>query len=396
MARAPGLGVRRAAPPVVAPILMDLVVLSEVRWGYFRTRKQFLLSRFPERWRVFFAQPPALGGSDPWRPRREGRVTIFTVPFLKPGTTSALYNALTSGRAGRAVFEWIAERWLGAVLARLGVEPRPVLLASNIYCPGALARRPHRMTFYDFNDSPFQFAGTPPWAREYWMRTIAHVDALFVVSEHYRRELEGEIARPLVLLGNGVELEHFATPRPVPPDLERLPRPRIGYLGALSHFLDFETLEVLRGARRGGTLVLIGPGSPDTAAAVGALAARGGVAILGPRPYAEVPAYMQGLDLGVIPFRAQDKFVKGINPNKVYQYLASGVPVISTPILDLTPRPPHLQFAADPTALEAAVRVALDASPDREACWALARPYDWGMLAERMVGEIERRVALAP
>src|SRR5207249_741419 len=52
--------------------LMDLLALAEVRWGYFRTRKQFLLSRFPDRWRVFYAQPPGSSGDDPWTPRREG------------------------------------------------------------------------------------------------------------------------------------------------------------------------------------------------------------------------------------------------------------------------------------------------------------------------------------
>src|SRR5262249_31422366 len=112
---------------------LDLLVLSEVPWGYFRTRKQFLLSRFPETWRVFFAQPPAAGADDPWEPRREGRVTVFTVPFLKPGTTSPLYNAATSLAAGRGLIEWGAERYLRRMLARLGVEPRPVVLAANIY-----------------------------------------------------------------------------------------------------------------------------------------------------------------------------------------------------------------------------------------------------------------------
>ena len=52
--------------------------------------------------------------------------------------------------------------------------------------------------------------------------------------------------------------------------------------------------------------MLIGPGSPATDERVRALAAREGVAVLGPKPYAEVPAYMQGLDVGVIPFRADD------------------------------------------------------------------------------------------
>src|SRR5512143_4145366 len=109
---------------------MDLVVLSEVRWGYFRTRKQFLLSRFPAPWRVFFAQPPAAGTDDPWTPRREGRVTYFTVPFLKPGTTSPLYNRLTATAPGRALVEGAAEAWLRRRLAALGVEREPVVLVS--------------------------------------------------------------------------------------------------------------------------------------------------------------------------------------------------------------------------------------------------------------------------
>src|SRR5262249_5186624 len=152
----------------------------------------------------------------------------------------------------------------------------------------------------DYNDNPFQFAGVPAWAESYWKRTARQVDAFFVVSEHYRRQLAAETDRPVTLIGNGVEFEHFAAPQAAPADLAALPRPRIGYVGLLSHFLDFEALEALRQARRGGTLVLVGPGSPATQEAVAALAAREGVAVLGPRPYAEIPATMQALDVGVI------------------------------------------------------------------------------------------------
>lgn len=374
---------------------MDLVALSEVRWGYFRTRKQFLLSRFPPEWRIFFAQPPAFGAGDPWRARREGQVTYFTVPFLKPGTTSALYERLTRAPAGRAAIEWSAERWLRSSLARLGVSKRPVVLVSNIYCPGALARLPRRLTLYDFNDSPFQFSATPPWAPAYWERTRTLVDAFFAVSEFYARELKQQTDRPVIRLGNGVEFDHFAGARPRPPELGELPRPWIGYIGLLSHFLDFEALEALRRARRGGTLVLIGPPSAATEPRVRELAARAGVAVLGPKPYEQIPAYMQALDVGVIPFRAQDRFVQGINPNKVYQYLASGRPVVTTPVLDLDPAAPLLQFATDPAGMVAAVEAALDDPPAGEACRALARPYDWGLLAARMVGEIEQCLARA-
>jgi glycosyltransferase involved in cell wall biosynthesis len=372
---------------------VDLVVLSEVRWGYFRTRKQFLLSRFPERWRIFFAQPPAAGADDPWQPRQEGRVTYFTVPFLKPATTNPAYNALCRVRAGRAAIEASAEWALRSRLRALGVAPDPTVLVSNIYCPGALSRLGRKLIFYDFNDHPLQFAGVPSWAPEYWRATLAQVDTLFVVSEHYRRQLEGQTRTPPVLLGNGVECSHFESPRAVPPEFESLPRPLIGYVGLLSHFLDFQALEALRRARGAGTLVLIGPGTPATAAQVAELAAREGVALLGPRPYADIPAYMQHLDVGVIPFRANDPYVQGINPNKVYQYLASGIPVVTTPILDLAAAPPILQFASSPEQTVHAVRSALENPPDRERARALARPHDWSVLADRMVETIEARLS---
>ncbi len=374
---------------------MDLLVLSEVRWGYFRTRKQFLLSRFPEPWRVFFAQPPSAGGDDPWEPRREGRVTVFTVPFLKPGTTSPLYNAVSATAPGRAALELGAELYLRRMLARLGVAPVPVVLAANIYAPALLSRLRKKLLLYDFNDHPLQFSATPPWAGTYLRRTLSQAQGVFVVSEYYRRLLATETDRPLILLGNGVEMAHFEAPRVVPADMAALPAPRIGYVGLMSHFLDFELLETLRRNRRGGTVVLLGPGTPATEAAVAEFGRREGVAVLGPRPYAEVPAYMQGLDVGVIPFRASDPYVQGINPNKVYQYLAAGLPVLTTPLLDLAPSAPDLLFAATPAEFERALEQALGAAADPSRRRALARAHDWDVLAARMVAEIEARLAAA-
>lgn len=374
---------------------MDLLVLSEVRWGYFRTRKQFLLSRFPAPWRIFFAQPPAFGADDPWEPRQEGRVTVFTVPFLKPGTTSGAYNRLAATAPGRWALETAAEAYLGRMLARLGVDPEPVVLASNIYAPGLLSRLRKKLVLYDFNDHPLQFSGAPEWAAPYLRRTLAQAQGVFVVSEFYRRTLAAETDRPLILLGNGVEMAHFETPRALPADLAALPRPLIGYVGLLSHFLDFDVLEALRRNRRGGTVVLVGPGTPATDAAVAEFARRDGVAVLGPRPYADVPAYMQGLDVGLIPFRADDAFVQGINPNKVYQYLAAGLPVLTTPLLDLQESAPDLLFARGPEGFAHALGVALDGTADPVRRRALARPHDWDVLAARMVAEIDARLAAA-
>ena len=222
---------------------------------------------------------------------------------------------------------------------------------------------------------------------------MAQADAVFVVSEFYRRMLSETLTKPLIPLGNGVEADRFAAPRPVPPDLAGLPRPWPGSWGLLPPCLDFATWAALGANRRGGTLVLIGPGSPATESRVAELAGRPGVARLGPKPYEDVPAYMQALDVGVIPFRAQDRYVQGINPNKVYQFLASGCPVVTTPVLDLVQVPPNLQYAYTAAGMVEKAHRALDARPDAEACRALARPHDWGGLAARMVSEIERRIA---
>jgi glycosyltransferase involved in cell wall biosynthesis len=142
-------------------------------------------------------------------------------------------------------------------------------------------------------------------------------------------------------------------------------------------------------------VVLVGPGTPATDAAVAEFARRDGVAVLGPRPYADVPAYMQGLDVGLIPFRADDAFVQGINPNKVYQYLAAGLPVLTTPLLDLQESAPDLLFARGPEGFAHALGVALDATADPARRRALARPHDWDVLAARMVAEIDARLAAA-
>ena len=151
----------------------------------------------------------------------------------------------------------------------------------------------------------------------------------------------------------------------------------------------------IRRNRRGGTVVLIGPGSPATDRAVAEFASREGVVVLGPRPYGEVPACMQALDVGVIPFRADDPFVQGINPNKVYQYLAAGLPVITTPVLDLQESPPDLLFATTNEEVTRALGLALDAPSAPERRRALARSHDWDVLAARMVNEIEARLRAA-
>jgi len=141
---------------------------------------------------------------------------------------------------------------------------------------------------------------------------------------------------PVELVRNGADIEHFLpTGRAVPADLATLPRPIIGYVGAVAGWVDFELLRAVALARPAWSLVLVGPvfqgQSMGDARALAPVAGLPNVHLLGLRPYAEVPAYVEAFDVATIPF-VLNGLTADTNPIKVYEYLATGVPVVSTPL----------------------------------------------------------------
>ncbi len=362
-----------------------LVAFAEVAWGYFRTRKQFLLSRLAARgWRVIYLEPVAAGRGNTWAPRTEDGVEIVTVPFLKPSTRQPLYNAVTATAPGRAVLEGVATRAARSALTRLGVTRVDVASISNVYARKALSAAGATLVCYDFNDHPLQFAGLPAWAGGYVDRALGCADVVLAVSPHYYRELSRTVQAPVVLLGNGVEYARFADESARVPDaLARVPAPRVGYIGKVSHFLDFDVLERLA-ACGAFELVVIGPLPDETREAVRRLARHAHAHVLGELPYAEVPGALRGLDVALIPFRAGDPFTVGINPNKLYQYWAAGRPIVASPMADVREGEPGLTFASTPAEFERAVKDALAHPASRAAIQARARAHDWDRLADRL------------
>ena len=367
-----------------------LVALAEVAWGYFRTRKQFLLARLASRgWRVVYFEPLAGGRGNSWGAREQDGVTVITVPFLKTNTRQPLYNAAIGLAPVRATLEAVAAAGVSQALARLGVRVPDVAFLSNIYAAKALPGVGARLVCYDFNDHPLQFAGVPAWAGGYLNQALGLADVVLAVSPHYRRWLEPRLRVPVVTLGNGVEFRHFAEAGgAVPEALARIPRPRLGYAGKVSHFLDFAVLERLA-AHPGWQLVLLGPLPEETRGAVARLHRSPSVHALGELPYAELPRALRGLDLALIPFRAGDPYTIGINPNKLYQYWAAGLPVVASPISDVRADGKGLSYADSPEAFEAEVArvLALGIDPAGRAALAeRARNFDWDRIAGRLDG----------
>ena len=132
------------------------------------------------------------------------------------------------------------------------------------------------------------------------------------------------------IVPNGAEYEHFACEgqRPsVPEELAGINHPVVGFVGGISDWVDVSLIGAAAEQMQEVTFVLIGPVLTD----VSCLEVLNNVKILGPRPYASLPAYVHFFDVCLIPFKL-NKLTESVNPIKMFEYLAAGKPVISTPL----------------------------------------------------------------
>lgn len=130
------------------------------------------------------------------------------------------------------------------------------------------------------------------------------------------------------LLSHGVDVDAYLTPGISPPeDLLSIPAPRVGFIGKIEEWVDLDMVESLAQRHPQASLVFVGPISTD----VSTLKTYPNVHFLGARPRERVPAYLSGFDVGLIPFK-QNELTRNVNPLKLYEYLAAGLPVLSTPM----------------------------------------------------------------
>jgi glycosyltransferase involved in cell wall biosynthesis len=380
---------RRVGRRAPGGLEVQLVFFSEIKWTYMRTRKQFLVGHLPAGWRVTFLEPFAFGRRNSFKPMREGKVTYVTVPFLRGGTTSGLYNKVVAFSGARWLLSRLCTLWVRAVLSRLGAGGARVFVVSNPYAAGTALSLRRDLLCYDYNDNPFQFPQTPEWVRPGLDALLGRSDLVFVVSRHYLEMLSRDGVENLHLLGNGVEYEHFSRRRDEPAELSGIARPLLLYTGRVGPLIDFDLLGAVADAFPRATLLAVGPVDPMSRDDLASLLRKRNVMWMDERPYEDLPAYIQASDVCLAPFRFMDAYTVGVNPNKIYQYLAAGRPVVSSYFAELDGHGDVIGLARDAREFIDIIARALAAPPPAEGMRRLASENDWGIKADRMAQLIE-------
>ena len=313
---------------------MQVVVCSEVQWRYVRTRKQQILRRFPPDWPILFLQAYVRGRRNDWRPQHDGRVTYVTVPAFKSvpnpscgGCSTAAWCARWAMRCWQAGCGWCGAPPDSEAATSGSTSPTSTSDAFWAACGGG-----SRSTTATTTTWPSR--ARLPGRGATWQRIVRGVDAVVLSSALLREEIEPLRPRRIVEIGNGVDFELFdaagRAPRQARPRSAALPAPRIGYAGALAEWID---LELWRPTARS---------FPEAEPGAGGAGGRDrestrrpsspelpNVHWLGAKPHDELPHYVAAMDVCLIPFRTTP-LTRGVNPNKLWEYLALGKPVVAT------------------------------------------------------------------
>ena len=178
------------------------------------------------------------------------------------------------------------------------------------------------------------FTGASNGLREIENDLFRRADVVIVSAERLF-ESKKDFNPNTYVIRHGTDWRHFRTALDpaleIPADIRDLPRPIIGFHGLLADWVDYELIKKVAERFREGSVVLIGKIAVDAEQKVKVLNDVPNIHFLGRKPYSELPAYCKAFDVAINPF-AINELTLAANPLKVREYLAAGLPVVSTDI----------------------------------------------------------------
>ncbi len=304
-----------------ATSIPDLLCFSHLRWNFVFQRPQHLMTRCARECRVFFVEEPFFDksiSSAHLTVDRSSAVTVV-VPHLpdalaRQGADAALRRLVDELIRDEAIDDYVA--WYYTPMA---------LSFTNHLRPSAVV--------YDCMDELSAFKGAPTALGCYEADLMTRADLVFTGGQSLF-EAKRHQHPNIHPFPSSVDVAHFAQARRIavePPDQASIPHPRFGFFGVIDERMDLELLDGVAAAQPDWQLVLLGPVVKIDPAV---LPSRPNIHYLGSKDYSELPRYLAGWDVALMPF-ARNEATRFISPTKTPEYMAAGVPVVSTSIRDV-------------------------------------------------------------
>lgn len=337
----------RDSAPTRRPLML---CLSHLRWGFVYQRPQHVMSRLAQSYDVLFFEEPVF--ADNAKPQLLSSQPTQGVTVLVPQLPAGVPHERVIALQRELLDTYLAE------------HPHDELLLWYL-TPMSLAFTKHlkgQVTIFDCMDELSAFMGAPPELIDREQQLLARADVVFT-GGHSLWEAKRHQHANAHSMPSSVDIAHFAKARdllPDPADQAGISRPRLGFFGVIDERFDIQLVDELARQRPQWQVVLIGPVvkiDPQT------LPRRANIHYLGAKQYNELPQYLAGWDVALMPF-AINASTRFISPTKTPEYLAGGRPVVSTPIADVISgygASGVVAIADTPAAFIAAVEQALSA-----------------------------------
>ncbi len=299
----------------------SLVCFSHLRWDFVYQRPQHLLSRCAQERRTFFMEEPIFECSASWWlevSRRECGVWV-AVPHLPSGMGEEMLAAMQQNLVDELFAEYAIDK--------------PILW---YYTPLALSFTNHLEScciVYDCMDELSAFKGAAATSKDWEAQLFKRADVMFTGGQSLYESKQHQHSN-VHSFPSSIDSEHFAQARSItidPPDQAGIAHPRLGFYGVVDERMDLDLLDGIAQARPDWQLVIIGP---VTKINPNSLPRRSNIHYLGSKSYSELPHYLAGWDVALLPF-ALNESTRFISPTKTPEYLAAGKPVVSTSICDV-------------------------------------------------------------
>jgi UDP-galactopyranose mutase len=301
--------------------VIDLVVFSHLRWDFVFQRPQHLLTRCARERSVYFVEEPLFedGIAPALDVTKRGDRLHVAVPRLPAGLSASEVDTQLERLVADFVRNTVSRRYIAWYYTPMALKYTRALKAATVV--------------YDCMDELSNFKNAPPELAQLEDELFRRAHVVFtggISLYEYKCEKHANI-HPFP---SSVDVAHFGKARAMtsdPDDQAGIAHPRIGYTGVIDERFDIELIRGVAAARPEWQLVMIGPVVKIDPAS---LPRAPNIHYLGSKTYDELPRYLAGWDVALLPFARNDS-TRFISPTKTPEYLAAGRRVVSTSIRDV-------------------------------------------------------------